>query len=288
MAFLELNNISRNYGTPGSTDYNEVLHNINLHIEEGEFVAIVGYSGTGKTTLINMVAGLVKPSTGDVKMEGQLIEGPSPERGIVFQNYSLLPWLTVYGNVALAVNQVFPKWTRKEKDQHIRRFVDMVSLSPAIHKRPKELSGGMRQRVAVARTLAMDPKVLLLDEPLGALDALTRAELQGEIARIWENQRKTVLMITNSVDEGLLLADRIIPLTMGPGATLGPEFTVNLPRPRRSGELNQNPEFAKLRREITEYLIDIGQSQRSASENIIPLPDIQPLDPSERLSRTWI
>lgn len=287
MAFLELNHVSKTYGT-GTSHALEVLRDINLSVSEGEFVAIVGYSGTGKSTLINCLAGLIKPDSGTAAFQGQPIKGPGPERGLVFQNYSLLPWLTVYGNVALAVNSVFSTWSKKERDQHIRRFIDLVNLTPATHKYPRELSGGMRQRVSVARTLAMDPDVLLMDEPLGALDALTRGELQREIASIWEKQRKTVVLITNSVDEGLLLADRIIPLTLGPRATLGPEFIIDLPRPRHSAALNHNPTFTRLRTEITEYLIEIGRKEDSDSaSNIVPLPDAQPKDPSERRTHTY-
>ncbi|MCC5790357.1 MAG: ABC transporter ATP-binding protein [Opitutales bacterium] len=288
MATIELRNADKVFGSPASGNYEDVLRNINLAIDDGEFVAIVGYSGTGKTTLINLLSGLVTPSRGEALYHGKPITGPDPERGLIFQNYSLLPWLTVYGNVALAVDQKFSSWSRRDRDTQIRRFIDMVNLSPAIDKRPAELSGGMRQRVAVARTLAMDPEVLLMDEPLGALDALTRGELQREISQIWEKQRKTALLITNSVDEGLLMADRIIPLTLGPGATLGPEFKVDLPRPRVAEELNRDPNYTRLRKEITEYLIQIGEPEGEGPDNIIPLPDIQPLDPDEKSTYTWI
>jgi nitrate/nitrite transport system ATP-binding protein len=287
MAFLELNNVTKTYGRGTSTEV-PVLGGINLAVTEGEFVAIVGYSGTGKSTLINTLAGLIKPDTGTATFRGKPIKGPDPERGLIFQNYSLLPWLTVYGNVALAVDAVHSEWSKKERDQHVRRFIELVNLTPATAKYPRELSGGMRQRTAVARTLAMDPDVLLMDEPLGALDALTRGELQKEIARIWETQRKTVVLITNSVDEGLLLADRIIPLNLGPNATLGPEFIVDLPRPRNAAALNHNPTYTRLRTEITEYLIDIGKKEKVDLGDVLPLPDIQPLDPDERMTYAWV
>lgn len=287
MAFLELKHVSKSYGH-GTSQKVDVLHDINLNISEGEFVAIVGYSGAGKSTLINLMAGLITPDAGTVHFKDAPIQGPSPDRGLVFQNYSLLPWLTVFENVALSVDSVFPHWRKEERNAHIRYFVDLVNLTPAISKYPSELSGGMRQRVAVARTLAMDPEVLLLDEPLGALDALTRGELQREIARIWENQRKTAILITNSVDEGLLLADRIIPLTLGPDATLGPEFIVDLPRPRSATELNHNPSFTMLRNTITAYLMEIGQKSASEIDESYMLPDIAPLDPDERRSYTWV
>ncbi|MCC5808109.1 MAG: ABC transporter ATP-binding protein [Opitutales bacterium] len=288
MAFIELRNVSKGFGPPGPNRV-EVLRDINLSVRESEFVAIVGYSGTGKSTLINMMAGLLKPDAGSALLKGAPIKGPERDLGLIFQNYSLLPWLTVYGNVALAVNAAFKNWSRKERDQQVRRFVDLVNLTPALEKRPGELSGGMRQRVAVARTLAMDPEVLLMDEPLGALDALTRGELQKEIAAIWEKQRKAAVLITNSVDEALLLADRITPLNLGPGATLGPEFAVDLPRPRSAAALNKNPTFTRLRGEITDYLIEIGRAGKaSTNDKIVPLPDVRPLDPSERASRTWV
>src|ERR1043165_828652 len=218
MPFLELKNVSKSYGA------SVVLHDINLSIEKGEFVAIVGYSGAGKTTFISLIAGLAKPDTGSITLNDLEITAPGPDRGIVFQNYSLLPWLTVYENIYLAVDQVFPNWAPAKKAQHTEKYIEMVNLTPAREKRPSELSGGMRQRVSVARALSMDPQILLLDEPLSALDALTRATLQDEIQRIWLQDKKTVVMITNDVDEGILLSDRIIPLSAGPCATLGPSI----------------------------------------------------------------
>jgi len=226
MAFLELKNMSKSYGN--GADVTEVLKDLNLNIEDGEFVAIVGFSGSGKTTLISSIAGLISPDSGEVLFKGKPVSGPSPERGIVFQSYSLMPWLTVYGNIALAVNQVFGSWSRSKRDEHIRHYIDMVGLSHAADRRPAELSGGMRQRVAVARALAMQPEVILLDEPLSALDALTRAKLQDEIEEISQIEKKTIVLITNDVDEAILLADRVIPLNPGPRASLGPEFKINI------------------------------------------------------------
>ncbi len=184
MPYLEIKNASKRYGSQ------TILSDINLEIERGEFVAIIGYSGAGKTTLISLMAGLVRPDTGTVKLEDELVTEPGPDRGFVFQNYSLLPWLTVYENVALSVDQVFPKWSTAQRKAHTDKYVEMVNLTPARDKRPSELSGGMRQRVSVARTLAMNPKVLLLDEPLSALDALTRASLQDEITAIRAQETK--------------------------------------------------------------------------------------------------
>lgn len=272
MPFLELKNVSKSYGGP------PVLSNVNLTIERGEFVAIVGYSGSGKTTLISLIAGLLKPDTGTVKLNDLEISQPGPDRGLVFQNYSLLPWLTVYDNIALAVEQVFPNWAESKKRQHIERFIGLVNLTPAIDKLPRQLSGGMRQRVSVARALAIDPQILLLDEPLSALDALTRMTLQDEIERIWEADRKTVVLITNDVDEGLLLADRIIPLSPGPGATLGNPIDVRLARPRDRKSLNHDPEFKRLRALVTHQLLDYGAQRKTTLTQKLILPDILPED----------
>ncbi len=230
MPILELAQVSKSYGQAGQRT--EVLQDINLSIEKGEFVAIVGFSGSGKTTLISIIAGLVAPDAGTVLLNGAPVTGPGPDRGVVFQSYSLMPWMTVEENVALAVDAVFKKESRAERAAQARRYIELVGLSHASDRRPAELSGGMRQRVAVARALATSPEILLLDEPLSALDALTRAKLQDEIESIWEKERKTVVLITNDVDEAVLLADRIIPLNPGPRATLGPEFKVPLDRPR--------------------------------------------------------
>ncbi|AOW20355.1 ABC transporter ATP-binding protein [Urechidicola croceus] len=276
MAYLELNNINKTYGKGASAT--EVLSDINLHIEEGEFVAIVGFSGSGKTTLVNLINGLLKPTSGEVLYKGKKVEGTSHERGVIFQNYSLLPWLTVYQNVAIAVKEAFPKESKKFIDERVKEYVDMVSLTPALNKRPKELSGGMKQRVAVARSLAMDPEMIIMDEPLGALDALTRGNLQDEILNIWNKNKRTALLITNDVDEGIYMADRIIPLRPGPNATLGPEFKINIDRPRDKTALNDNIEFKKTRNNIIEYLMDIGSERTANSDVVYELPDLEPKD----------
>ncbi len=276
MAFLELKNVSKGYGVNGSRT--EVLRNINLKIEKGEFVAIVGYSGAGKTTFISMIAGLLKPDTGNITLNDLEITKPGPDRGIVFQNYSLLPWLNVYENIFLAVEQVFPNWSPAKKKEQTDKYIAMVNLTSARDKRPSELSGGMRQRVSVARALAMEPQILLLDEPLSALDALTRATLQDEIERIWRLEKRTVVLITNDVDEGILLADRIIPLSAGPNATLGPSVSVELSRPRDRKEINHNPRYKEIRAEVIEYLLGAGGRQRTTLTKKLSLPDIEPED----------
>ena len=281
MAFLELRQVSKSYGVgPMRTP---VLSHIDLCIEEGEFVAIVGFSGSGKTTLINLIAGLAKADEGQVLMHDKPITGAGPDRGLIFQSYSLLPWLSVGENVGLALDSVQPNLSKAERKALVERYVAMVNLSPAIQKKPSELSGGMRQRVSVARALAINPEVLLMDEPFGALDALTRGTLQTEVERIWRRDRKTCVMITNDVDEGMLLADRIIPMTPGPGATLGPSFPVHLERPRDRTALNRDPDFRRIRNNVLSYLTDVREKARAKAARLAPereliLPALSPRD----------
>jgi len=272
---LEFRGVSKSFGSGAQRTV--VLKDINLQIREGEFVAIVGFSGSGKSTLISLIAGLQQADQGEVLLNGKAIDGPGPDRGVVFQNYSLMPWMTVRQNVALSVDQVFSKATPAERAARVEKYIDMVNLTPAMDKRPSELSGGMRQRVSVARALAASPDILLLDEPLSALDALTRSKLQDEIIRIWSQEKKTVVLITNDVDEGIIMADRIIPLNPGPNATLGPEFHVTLPRPRDRAAINHSPEFKRIRREVTQYLMQVGSEKNAAIEgNVVSLPQVLP------------
>ena len=294
MPYLELRNVRKGYGAGGGRL--EVLQGIDLAVGRGEFVAVVGYSGAGKTTLISMIAGLVPPDEGEVLLEGKRVTAPGPDRAVVFQNYSLLPWLSVFDNVHLAVDHVFGSWPARRKREHAERYVAMVNLWPARHKKPAELSGGMRQRVSVARALAMDPRVLLLDEPLGALDALTRASLRDEIERIWEGgdggDRKTVVMITNDVDEGILLADRIVPLGAGPRATLGPPVVVDLDRPRDRKAINHCPRFKGIRQEVLGFLLGPGGLRRGPDAGATELPALKPVDLTARgprlgVARAW-
>lgn len=266
MAILEFNSLCKGFGSGPTRD--EVLKNITLSVQEGEFLAILGFSGTGKTTLINQIAGLDHPDSGEVLFKGQPITGPGPERGLVFQSYSLMPWLTVAGNIALAVDAVHTSVSRTERAAIVDKFIAMVGLSHAKSRRPAALSGGMRQRVSVARALAMNPEMLLLDEPLSALDALTRANLQDEITQIWQSDQKTVVLITNDVDEAILMADRIVPLN--PDGTLGPEFRVAIPRPRLRTAMNHNATFKKLRSDVTRYLMEVGIAARGADTRILP------------------
>jgi nitrate/nitrite transport system ATP-binding protein len=267
---IEIKNASKGYnGTP-------VLGDIDLSVEEGEFVAIVGYSGSGKSTLINLISGLVRPDTGTATINGEPILEPGPERGLVFQNYSLLPWLTVRENISLAVDEVFSDWPKEKREEHVTRHIEMVKLGPAAQKLPKELSGGMRQRVSVARTLAMNPKVLLMDEPLSALDALTRATLQDEIADIWLQNKTTVIWITNDPDEAILVADRVIPLLPTVPATLGKSIAVDLARPRDRRAVNHDATFKALRAELITTLLESKAIFKSKVSMKLTLPDILP------------
>ncbi|MEO0795963.1 MAG: ABC transporter ATP-binding protein [Verrucomicrobiota bacterium] len=277
MPFLEMENVSVGFGPEGTRT--EVLHDVNLTVEENEFIAIVGFSGSGKSTLVSLLSGLLNPDKGEVRLKGKKVTKPGPHLGIVFQNYSLLPWLSVYGNIELAVNQVFTDFSRAQRKEHIERYIEMVSLTPARDKKPSELSGGMRQRVSLARTLSMQPEVMLMDEPLSALDALTRANLQDELIRIWEEDKRTVVLITNDVDEAVLLADRIVPLTMGPKATLADDFEVTLPRPRDRTTLNTDQRFKKLRNEIIHFMTSMNKEAKMLRvDQGLAMPDIKPVD----------
>ncbi|MFK7893061.1 MAG: ABC transporter ATP-binding protein [Granulosicoccus sp.] len=258
---LELSDVRHTYN-PASDDLADtVLSSVNLKVHEGEFVAVVGFSGAGKTTLISLLEEMKKPASGAVLFRGREVTGPDPQRGVVFQSYSLMPWLSVKGNIALAVDQVAKDCTRAEKRDRVQHYIDMVGLSHAVQRKPAELSGGMRQRVTVARALAMQPDVLLLDEPLSALDALTRARLQDELCEISIKEKKTIILITNDVDEALLLADTVYALTPAPAATLGSPFIVGIGHPRERAAMNHNDEFIRLRSEITTHLIGLRNEQ---------------------------
>ncbi|MGC4095303.1 MAG: ABC transporter ATP-binding protein [Polyangiaceae bacterium] len=273
MPILELKSASKSYGAT------QVLDDVSLTVEPGEFVAIVGFSGAGKSTLVSLLSGLQRPDSGQALFKGEPIVGPGPERGVVFQNYSLLPWLTTFENIMLAVEQVFPSKTKQQRAEHTERYINMVGLGHARDRRPHELSGGMRQRVALARALAAEPEVLLMDEPLSALDALTRSTLQDELERIGRVAGKTILMITNDVDEAILLADRIIPLSAGPRATLGASVTVEIARPRERVALNHDPYFRQVRSSLIEYLMSTKKKRAEPRE--MPAPPMQAqLEPS--------
>ena len=234
----------------------EALKDVNLNIQQGEFVSIIGHSGCGKSTVLNLIAGLLEPSSGHLFCAGREISKPGPERAVVFQNHSLLPWLTCFENVYLAVERVFGSETKVNLEERTYAALDLVGLSHADDKRPNEISGGMKQRVGIARALAMEPKVLLLDEPFGALDALTRATLQDELMKIMEKSGATAVMVTHDVDEAVLLSDRIVMMTNGPSATIGDILTVDLPKPRNRLELAENKDYNHLRGEVLRFLYE--------------------------------
>ncbi|MBW4495371.1 MAG: nitrate ABC transporter ATP-binding protein [Oscillatoria princeps RMCB-10] len=252
-AFLEIDHIDKVFALPNGNSY-VALKNIELKINKGEFISLIGHSGCGKSTLLNMVAGLDKPTHGGAILEGRQIKGPGPERMVVFQNYSLLPWLTVRQNIALAVNRVLKDKPNGERRGIIEHHIDMVGLRHAANKRPGELSGGMKQRVAIARALAIRPKVLLLDEPFGALDALTRGGLQEKLMEICEESHVTAIMVTHDVDEALLLSDRIVMLTNGPESHIGQILEVPIPRPRHRMEVVNHPSYYDLRDQMINFL----------------------------------
>jgi bicarbonate transport system ATP-binding protein len=230
------------------------LQGIDLQIKKGEFVSLIGHSGCGKSTLLNIIAGLSQPSRGLVTLEGRRIRQPGPDRMVVFQNYSLLPWRTVRDNIALAVNAVLKDRSPGERRQIIEHHIDLVGLRQAADKRPAELSGGMKQRVAIARALAIRPQVLILDEPFGALDAITKEELQEELLKIWSDHRCTVLMITHDIDEALFLADRLVMMTNGPAAQIGEVLNIPFPRLRNRERMMEDPQYYKLRNYALDFL----------------------------------
>jgi nitrate/nitrite transport system ATP-binding protein len=235
----------------------KALDNVNLKIREGEFVSLIGHSGCGKSTVLNIVAGLLQATQGGVVLDGREVNEPGPERAVVFQNHSLLPWLTAYQNVELAVKEVFRgKKSRAETKEWIEHNLELVHMSHAMHKRPSEISGGMKQRVGIARALAMQPKVLLMDEPFGALDALTRAHLQDSLMEIQKSLNNTVIMITHDVDEAVLLSDRIVMMTNGPSATVGEILDIDLARPRNRLELADDVQYNHLRHEVLRFLYE--------------------------------
>jgi nitrate/nitrite transport system ATP-binding protein len=251
-AYLSIENINMVFRKGTATS--EVLRGIDLKIARGEYISIIGHSGCGKSTLLNIVAGLLQATDGVVLVDGKAVDAPGPDRAVVFQNHSLLPWLTVYENVRLAVDKVFKSRASKERHDWVMHNLELVQMAPAKDKRPSEISGGMKQRVGIARALAMEPKVLLLDEPFGALDALTRAHLQDSVMEIHAKLGNTVLMITHDVDEAVLLSDRIVMMTNGPAATSGDILSVDLARPRKRLELAEDKNYIHARAAVLEFL----------------------------------
>lgn len=250
--YLIVDNVSKVYKTPKGPF--TVLDGVNLTVNEGEFICVIGHSGCGKSTLLNMVSGFATPTTGQVRLDGQPIGEPGPDRMVVFQNYALLPWLTAYENIYLAIDAVNPNKSEAEKREITQKHLAMVGLTEAAHKKPSQISGGMKQRVSIARALAIAPKVLILDEPFGALDAITKEELQEELLKIWNDNRATVLMITHDIDEALFLADKLVMMTNGPAAKIGEILEIPFPRPRDRARIMEDPEYYKLRNYALDFL----------------------------------
>lgn len=250
--FLTLDNVTKIY--PAQAGPNVVIKDINLTIKEGEFVCIIGHSGCGKSTLLNTISGFAEPTNGEVRFKGQKIIGPGPERMVVFQNYALMPWLSAYENVYLAFDAVYPNKPHSEKDSIVLEHLAMVGLGDAADKKPPQLSGGMKQRVAIARAFCLRPEILVLDEPFGALDAITKEEMQEELSKICAEHRCTVLMVTHDIDECLFLADRLVMMTNGPAAGIGQVMDIPFPRPRDRDRIMEDPEYYKLRNEALDFL----------------------------------
>ncbi len=253
--FLDLEGVEKVFPLPKGKEYVAVT-DVNLNIKENEIISIIGHSGCGKSTLLNMIAGLDMATGGGIILDNKEIVGPGPERAVVFQNHSLLPWLSVYQNIEMAVKKVMPELSPNELKERVHKFIEMVNLDHAKDKYPGEISGGMKQRVGIARALSIKPKVLLMDEPFGALDSLTRANLQEHLMRIQQNVKNTVIIITHDIDEAVLLSDRVIMMTNGPEATIGEILEVNLERPRDRVSLQHDPEYIRCREAILSFLYE--------------------------------
>jgi nitrate ABC transporter ATP-binding subunit len=250
--FLVIDGASKVYPTPNGPY--TVLDNIDLTVFESEFVCLIGHSGCGKSTLLDMVSGFRKPTSGEVRLQGKMISRPGPDRMVVFQNYALLPWKTAFENIYLGVHAVYPEKSKKEKTEIVRSHLALVGLEEAANKRPGQLSGGMKQRVSIARALSIRPQVLILDEPFGALDAITKEELQEELLKIWSEYKITVLMITHDIDEALFLADRVVMMTNGPAAKIGEVMEIPFSRPRDRAQLMEDPRYYTLRNHALDFL----------------------------------
>jgi nitrate/nitrite transport system ATP-binding protein len=272
MAFLDIDHVTKHFPAPDGPGEVCVFRDVAFSIAQGEFVTMVGHSGCGKSTLLNIIAGLERASGGGVVLEGREITQPGIDRMVVFQNFSLMPWMTVFENIRLAVRAAYPSWDRRRIAAHVQRYVDMVGLSGAERKRPAALSGGMRQRVGLARAFSTAPKVLLLDEPFAQIDALTRGLIQDELIRMWTAGRNTVFMVTHDVDEAILLSDRIALMTRGPEACLAELVDVDIPRPRVRAALIEDPDYARLRAHILRFLVE-GRRSAADGEHGAPMAE---------------
>ena len=281
--YLEISQVGIEFPTDG--DPFRALQNVNLSIQKGEFISLIGHSGCGKSTVLNIIAGLYQATEGGIILEGREVDEPGPDRAVVFQNHALLPWLTVYQNVELAVKCVFKKTkTKAEIREWVEHNLRLVHMDHAMDKRPGEISGGMKQRVGIARCLAMQPKVLLMDEPFGALDALTRAHLQDSLMEIQNQLGNTVVMITHDVDEAVLLSDRIVMMTNGPAASIGEVLDINLPRPRDRLSLAEDPQFNAYRQQVLRFLYEKQKNPAAKAEPAAPVTAVAPDSDSEDTS----
>ncbi len=275
---LQIQNLTRKYPSPEGDQELIVFENANFNIERGEFVCIIGHSGCGKSTILNVLAGLDDASSGVVIMDNTEVKGPSLDRGVVFQNYSLLPWLSALNNVIFGVRARFPDWSRKQVKEHSYKYLKMVGLGDGAEQRnPSQLSGGMRQRVSIARAFAIQPKLLLLDEPFGALDALTRGTIQDELIRVWSDTDQTVFMITHDVDEAILLADRILLMSNGPYATIAESVVIDIPRPRKRAEIIHHDAYYPIRNHLVDFLTTRSKNTHQMDPSTPPVLNQQPL-----------
>jgi nitrate/nitrite transport system ATP-binding protein len=274
-AFVKVENLARHYPAARGGEPLAVFEHVNFSIRKGEFICIIGHSGCGKSTILNILAGLDAASAGVATMGGREVAGPSLDRGVIFQNHSLLPWKSALNNITFAVRARWPEWSREQVLAHSLRYLELVGLKGAEARRPAELSGGMRQRVGIARAFAIEPKLLLMDEPFGALDALTRGNIQEELIRIWEQTHQTVFMITHDVDEAILLADRVLLMTNGPRAVLAESVAIDLPRPRDRTQIIHQPEYYAIRNHLVEFLV-----KRSKTFVDQPPADFDPRQPT--------
>ncbi|HCY61890.1 MAG TPA: nitrate/sulfonate/bicarbonate ABC transporter ATP-binding protein [Oxalobacteraceae bacterium] len=275
--FLSVEGLKKSYPTSHGPINPPVFENIHFGIDKGEFVCIIGHSGCGKTTILNVLAGLEEASAGHVIMDGKEVRGPSLDRGVVFQSHALMPWMTVLGNVAFAVKSKWPDWPKDKVERHCADYLEMVGLGHAMHKKPSELSGGMKQRVGIARAFAIQPKVLLLDEPFGALDALTRGTIQDELLKIVQATRQTVFMITHDVDEAILLADKILMMSNGPLAKIAEIVEITMPRERTRAEIHHDPQYYRIRNHLVDFLVNRSKAFADAAATVLHDPKSPPV-----------
>ena len=278
--FLSVENLAKRYVT--KNEDLTVFENVDIQIDRGEFVCIIGHSGCGKSTILNVLAGLDSPSEGAVIMDNEEVSGPSLDRGVVFQNYSLLPWRTALQNVSFGVKARWRSWTTQQVIEHSTQYLEMVGLGHSINKKPSELSGGMRQRVSIARAFATSPKLLLLDEPFGALDALTRGVIQDELIKIWGESKQTVFMITHDVDEAILLSDRILLMTNGPNARIAESVKIDIDRPRNRANIIENPAYYTIRNHLVDFLVN--RSEKLSGSNGDGMGDMIDVNPAKNTS----